>query len=82
MAFIRGLAKCKWSKHRLSGGGRVCRGERRAASMHRRSNQTSCLSPQACARTADRDRARRLGPLRIVTPRQISRYMLSVWSQR
>jgi len=37
MAFIRGLAKCKWSKRRLSGGGRACRCERRAASMRRRS---------------------------------------------
>jgi hypothetical protein len=43
MAFIRGLAKCKWSKRRL-GGGRACRGERRAASMRRRSNPTSCRS--------------------------------------
>jgi hypothetical protein len=29
MAFIRGLAKCKWSKRRLGAGGRGCRGERR-----------------------------------------------------
>jgi hypothetical protein len=64
MAFIRGPAKCKWSKRRLGGGGHACRGERRAASMRRRSTQTSCLSPQACARTADRDRARLLWPVR------------------